>query len=105
MGTHAVTYDEFAVGLDGLSGLVSDHAVELGNAIEQEAGRGAKLVRRSDLFTHSVCGLTIVLVAINQAILVGDPRDEACAALATFGASLTNSSVKQLFKACELNWA
>jgi hypothetical protein len=100
-----VTFDEFAVGLDGLSGLVSDHAVVLGSAIEREAGREAKLERRADLFIHSVCGLTIVLVAINQAIVVGDPRDNDCAALATFGASLTNSSVKHLFQACELTWA
>lgn len=98
-----VAFREFDHGLDGLSGLVGDHAVVLTNAIELEAGREASLKRRADLFTHSVCGLTIVLVAINQAIVVGEPRNKDCAALATFGASLTNSSVKQLLQACQLN--
>jgi len=100
-----VTFDALANGLDGLAGLVSEHTGVLGNAIEGEASGEAKMKRRADLFTNSVCGMTIVLVAINQAILAGDPRDNNCAALANFGASLTNSSVKPLLKACELNWS
>ena len=99
-----VSFDELADGLDGLVSLVTDHSHRLGDAIEQQAGAKSKSVRLTTLFAHAVCGLTIVLVAINRSTEIGDPRDENCAALASFGATLTISAVSKLYRACGLNY-
>ena len=100
-----VSFDDFANGLDRLSSLVSENSGLLETAIERQAGTESKSVRRTALFTNAICGLTIVLVVIDQAINSGDPRNKDRAALASFGASLTMSSVESLFQACHLNWA
>ena len=97
-----VTFDQFAMGLDGLSSLVTGHAQVLAHALDWSAGQ-AGVKQRTSQFANSVCGLAVVLIAINCAIEKGDPRDVDCAAMASFGASLTSSKVKELFGYCQLN--
>ena len=98
----AIQFEELADALDGLAGLVTDHADVLGEAIEGQAGREAKSLRRTELFSNAVSGTAVVLVSINKAIKGGDPRDADCAALASFGAALTIKSVAPLWNACGL---
>lgn len=99
-----VEFTAFANSLNGLSGLVIEHSSALTNAIDDQAGREISSPRRTEVFAHAVCGLSIVLIAIDQAIKNGDPRDANCAALATFGSSLTTSNVGKLYRACQLAW-
>ncbi len=99
-----VTFERFAESLDGMAGLVSEYASSLGDAIEGQAGRDAKRKRRTELFSNSVIGLAIALVAINEAIQIGDPRSFHCSAFASFGAALTIASVKPLYVQCDVPW-
>ena len=57
-----IAFEALADALDGLAGLVADHAAALGEAIEGQAGREAKSLRRTELFSNSVSGLAVVLV-------------------------------------------
>lgn len=97
-----VSNEKFGSALNGMVGLVTGHAALLSRAIEQQAGRESDRPRHALSFSHAVCGLTIVLLAIGQSIEQGDPHDEDCAAIATFGACLTVSNVQSLCQACEL---
>ncbi len=99
-----IEFSVFANSLDGLASLVSDHAMVLGDAIEFQAGKDAKNKRRTELFSNAVFGLTTVLISIDEAIKSGDPRGRDNAAMAMFGASLTNTSVMPIFVACNLSW-
>lgn len=97
-----VSMDEFGAALDGLVSLMTDHAGLLSNAIEKQAGNDSEYKRRAIVFSHAVCGLVIVLGAINQAIKQKDPHSGACSAIASFGAGLTVQSVNRLFEVCNL---
>ena len=97
-----VSMEELGDALDGLAVLMSDHSKALGDAIERQAGNDSTRKRRVLVFSHAVCGLAIVLVAIDEAIKQGNPRSEACASIATFGAALTCKSVDRLFEVCGL---
>ena len=97
-----LSYDQFGSALNGLAVLVTEHTSVLARSIDEQAGHTAGNPRRSLAVAHSVCGLTIVLVAIDQAIKHGDPRDKNCAAMAMFGARLTVSNVSSLCLACEI---
>lgn len=93
-----VSMSEFGDALDGLASLVTDHSKALSEAIENQAGNDSNRKRRVLVFSHAVCGIAIVLVAIDEAIKQKNPRSEACASIATFGAALTCSNVDRLFE-------
>jgi len=98
-----ISLDEYGSSLDGLAALVTDYSQVLGNAIERQAGSESVRKRRALVYSHSVCGIMIFLVAINEAIEQGDPRSTDCAAMAIFGANLTRISVDRLYEVCELS--
>ena len=98
-----ISFNQFATSLDGLSGLVSEHVNALTDSLDWQNSRAGG-THRSRQYLNCVCGLSIVLVAINKAIEKGDPRDFDCAAMANFGASLTCGGVQLLFRFCKLDW-
>jgi hypothetical protein len=95
-----VSFNKLADSLDHLIELVTQRSEELRTAIDREAGFDAQRKRRSQLFSHAVAGLAIVLSSIDRAITKGDPRDQDCAGLATFGASLVVNCVSKLLGVC-----
>ena len=97
-----VSMDQFGKALDELAYLASDCSVALSVAIQQQAGNESPGKRQAVLFAHAICGITVVLVAIEEAKKKGESKDSACAALATFGASLVKQSVERLYEVCNL---
>lgn len=97
-----VTYEELGRGLNGLGSLVTENASSLGQSIERQVGVESASPRRSLQFLHSVCGVALVVVAMDQATEKGDPRDENCATMAMFGAGLTVRCVNRLCRACNV---
>jgi hypothetical protein len=94
-------FSQLGNALDELSLLVGEESGKLYQVIDQQFGRETSAQRRSRLFSLSVCGLAIVVVSIDQAILRRSPRDESLAALANFGASLTVTTTQELMQACQ----
>ena len=98
-----IPMNEFGDSLDGFATLMVDHSDTLGHAIERQAGNESTRQRRAVTFSHALCGLSVVLLAVSEAIKVGDPRDANCSAFAMFGASLTCKSVARLYEVCKLS--
>ena len=97
-----VSMEQFGNALDELACLATDYSKNLSAAIQEQAGSTASEKRRAMVFAHAICGLTIVLVAIDEANSKGELRVVACASLATFGASLVKRSVERLYEVCNL---
>ncbi len=97
-----VSMEQFGGALDELACLMTDYSETLGTAIERQVGTESSRKRRALVFAHAVCGIAIVLVAINEASRKGDARLSACAAFATFGAGLVKRSVQRLYEVCNL---
>ena len=98
----SVTMEQFGNALDELACLATDYSEILCAKIQQEAGNKSSQKRRAIVFAHAICGLAIVLVAIDEARKKGESRVSACASLATFGASLAKRSVERLYEVCNL---
>jgi hypothetical protein len=98
----SLSFTEYASALNGLAELVTVHEALLSREIDRQSGRASKGRRHTLAFSHAVSGLAIVLLAINQAIELGNPSDENCAAMAMFGASLSVANVILLRRACEI---
>ena len=97
-----VSMEQFGNALDEFACLVTDYSTILCDAIQRQAGSESSRKRRAIVFSHAICGIAIVMVAINEAITKGESRVSACASLATFGASLVKQSVERLFEVCNL---
>lgn len=97
-----VSFDSFAMGLDGMVSLITDQSKALMDAIERQSGHATNTQRRSSLFANSVCGLAICFIAINEAIELKSQRDSNCAGLANFGAYMTSSCIRRLSQVCKL---
>ena len=97
-----VSMEEFGGALDELACLMTDHSEALGVAIQRQAGAESTQKRRAMVFSHAVCGIAIVLVAINEASDKAESREAACATFATFGAGLVKQSVGRLYEVCNL---
>jgi len=97
----SISYDEFGASLNGLAGLVTEYSAMLKRAIVQQVSQASDQPNRRLAFSNAVCGLAVVIMAIDQATELGDPRDKNCAALATFGAGLTSVNVNFLCDVCK----
>lgn len=97
-----VSMEQLGNSLDELACLVSDYSTNLSAAIQKQAGNESSHKRRAIVFAHAICGITIVLLAIDEATEKGESRVLACASLATFGASLVKRSVDRLYEVCNL---
>ena len=97
-----VSMEEFGNALDELACLITDHSATLAAAIQRQAGNESTRKRRAIVFAHAVCGIAIVMVAINEASTKGESRASACATFATYGASLVQQSVRRLYEVCNL---
>ena len=97
-----VSMELFGNALDELACLTTDFSAELSAAIQEQAGNKSSEKRRAMVFAHAICGITIVLLAIDEARAKGETQVLACASLAMFGASLVKRSVDRLYEVCNL---
>jgi len=100
-----VSMEQLGEALDDLACLTIDQPVALSAAIERQAGNESSQKRRATAFSHAICGIAIVLVAIDETNKKGESRESGCASIAMFGASLIKRNVASLLKACSLNTA
>ncbi len=93
--------NEFVASLDRFARMLMEDSRKLRHAIEHQAFGETVHRRPAMVYSDAVCGVMIVLVAINQSVQQDDPLNADCAAMAIFGADLIRSSVEQLNEICE----